>query len=209
MTKAKIEIKALTTGEVAKYCDVNFRTVIRWIERGVLEAYQLPGRGDNRVPVKAFIKFLKENQMPIPEDFISVESAISADNTISENQMETNNKVLIIDDQEEMARTIARVLKRLGYQTEIAENGFIAGVLLLSYKPALVTLDLRMPGLNGFDVLKFIKGREELNALKVLIISGEKSTELEKAISEGADDALAKPFNNQDLEEKVKRLFEN
>lgn len=182
--------KALTTGEVAKYCDVNFRTVIRWIERGVLQAYKLPGRGDNRIPVESFMKFLKENQMPIPADLQS-----------------TNNKILIIDDQLEMARSIARILRRLGYQTETAENGFIAGVLLLSYKPALVTLDLRMPGLNGFDVLKFIRGREELLDLKVLVVSGEHSVELEKAVAEGADDALSKPFNNSDLEDKVKRLL--
>ena len=59
----------LTTGEIARYCGVNFRTVIRWIERGRLKAYQLPGRGDNRVTVEDFIDFLKVNSMPIPEEF--------------------------------------------------------------------------------------------------------------------------------------------
>ncbi|MDO6805884.1 helix-turn-helix domain-containing protein, partial [Wenyingzhuangia sp. 1_MG-2023] len=56
--------QVLTTGEVAKYCGVNFRTVIRWIERGHLEAYKLPGRGDNRVPVAGFVRFLQSNEMP-------------------------------------------------------------------------------------------------------------------------------------------------
>ena len=47
----------LTTGEAAKYCGVNFRTVIRCIERGHLKAYKLPGRGDNRIPVKDCVRF--------------------------------------------------------------------------------------------------------------------------------------------------------
>ncbi|TNF38926.1 MAG: response regulator, partial [Gammaproteobacteria bacterium] len=41
--------KTLTTGDIARYCQVNFRSVIRWIERGLLKAHKLPGRGDNRV----------------------------------------------------------------------------------------------------------------------------------------------------------------
>jgi excisionase family DNA binding protein len=49
--------QALTTGEAAKYCGVNFRTVIRWIERGHLDAYKLPGRGDNRIPVDTFVDY--------------------------------------------------------------------------------------------------------------------------------------------------------
>ena len=65
------EKQALTTGEVAKYCGVNFRTVIRWIERGHLDAYKLPGRGDNRIPVESFVDFLNNNNMPVPEELDS------------------------------------------------------------------------------------------------------------------------------------------
>ena len=39
----------LTTGDIAKYCNVNFRTVVRWVERGLLKSHKLPGRGDNRI----------------------------------------------------------------------------------------------------------------------------------------------------------------
>jgi excisionase family DNA binding protein len=58
----------LTTGEIAELCGVNFRTVIRWIQRGHLKAFQLPGRGDNRVPIDDFIEFLRANDMPLPPD---------------------------------------------------------------------------------------------------------------------------------------------
>ena len=60
--------QTLTTGEIAQYCGVNFRTVIRWIKRGYLDAYQLPGRGDNRVKIIDFIDFLDRFNMPVPDD---------------------------------------------------------------------------------------------------------------------------------------------
>jgi len=65
----KVDKRTLTTGEIARYCGVNFRTVIRWIKRGYLNAFQLPGRGDNRVEVEDFLIFLKKNNIPIPEEF--------------------------------------------------------------------------------------------------------------------------------------------
>lgn len=65
-----LERQVLTTGEVAKYCGVNPRTVIRWIERGHLKAYHLPGRGDSRVEVHDFLSFLREHEMPIPEELL-------------------------------------------------------------------------------------------------------------------------------------------
>ena len=58
MTKAK----TLTTGDIAQYCDVNLRTVIRWIDNGSLKGYKLPGGGNNRVTVKDFVAFLNENK---------------------------------------------------------------------------------------------------------------------------------------------------
>lgn len=67
-TDAVSDKHALTTGEVARYCGVNFRTVIRWIERGHLEAYKLPGRGDNRIPRTTFLRFLEQNHMPVPDE---------------------------------------------------------------------------------------------------------------------------------------------
>ena len=50
-------MKTLTSGEIASYCDVNLRTVIRWIESGKLKGFKLPGRGNNRVLVEDFVAF--------------------------------------------------------------------------------------------------------------------------------------------------------
>ena len=58
--------RMLTTGDIARHCDVTPRTVIRWIQRGHLKAHQLPGRGDNRVDPTDFLQFLEVNALPIP-----------------------------------------------------------------------------------------------------------------------------------------------
>jgi len=67
--------QVLTTGEVAGYCGVNFRTVIRWIKRGYLTAFQLPGRGDNRVRVEDFVTFLEENRIPVPHEVLALRAS--------------------------------------------------------------------------------------------------------------------------------------
>ncbi|GAB3091929.1 response regulator [Aestuariicella hydrocarbonica] len=184
------EVQVLTTGEAAKYVGVNFRTVIRWIERGKLKAYKLPGRGDHRIQVSDFVAFLQEHQMPVPPD-LAVQK----------------RSVLVIEDQPEMAGAIRRVLMRQGFDVEVASDGFSAGTLLTHMKPGLVTLDLKMPGMDGYEVLRFIRSQEEHAATKVLVISAETQAGLEKAMTLGASDVLAKPFENQELLVKVEALI--
>ena len=185
-TKGK---RALTTGEIADYCGVNFRTVIRWIGRGELKAYQLPGRGDNRVLHSDFLAFLKKNDMPIPADFL--------DNA---------RRVLIVEDDGKMAKTIARVLNRAGFETQIAADGFQAGTMLRSFVPAVITLDLRMPGLGGLAVVQAVRSDSEVASTRILVVSAMPEEELEQAIAAGADEALSKPFKNKELVTRVAAL---
>jgi excisionase family DNA binding protein len=184
------EMRVLTTGEAAKYCGVNFRTVIRWIERGKLKAYKLPGRGDHRIQVDDFVAFMRENKIPVPEELAEV-----------------SRKVLIVEDQPEMAAAIHRVLRRAGYEVEVAKDGFVAGAILSRMKPALITLDLKMPGIDGFQVLDYIREHDEHANAKVLIISAETQEGLDRALAAGANDVLSKPFGNDELLQKVEALI--
>ncbi len=184
-----MEKPPLTTGDIAKHCGVNFRTVIRWIERGRLKAYQLPGRGDNRVRAEDFMVFLRDNQMPVPAEFL-----------------DKQRRVLVVEDDPVMARAIERVLKRAGYETRTAMDGFRAGVLLGDFQPSVVTLDLRLPGLGGLEVLKFIRSTEHFSNVRILVVSGMPQDELNKALQTGADDILGKPFDNEILLKKVEQL---
>ena len=183
--------KALTTGEIAKYCGVNFRTVIRWIERGHLKSYKLPGRGDNRVQLGDFVDFLTANNMPVPEGLV-----------------QKNERILVLDDDRPMSEAIARVLKSQKYEVDIANSGFEAGAMLTAREPGLMTLDLCMPGLDGFQMLAYIREHYS-STLKILVISGLQQIKLNKALASGANAALKKPFDSDELIETIRMLFES
>lgn len=184
-----IERQTLTTGDVAKYCGVNFRTVIRWIKRGHLKAYQLPGRGDNRVEYGEFLEFLKKNRIAVPREFKN-----------------DRPKVLIVDDDPAMASSIRRALESAGFETMTASDGFHAGALIGTFAPDVMTLDIQMPHLSGIEVIRFVRDTEPLKQTKILVVSGLGHDHLKAAIQEGADDALEKPFMNEVLLEKIRIL---
>lgn len=181
-------MKTLTPGEIASYCDVHQRTVSRWIASGQLKGFKLPGRGNYRVVLEDFICFLQQQKIPVPQALTSTTT------------------VLVVDDEVAYRRAILRVLQSGGFNVMMAADGFQAGALLLQHKPAVMTLDLQMPGLDGFEVLKFIRQHPEINQIKILVISGLGQTELDKAIAAGADAILSKPFDNAQLLDVIARL---
>lgn len=186
--------QTFTTGEIAQYCGVTFRTVIRWVERGRLKAYELPGRGDRRIEAPDFVAFLVENKMPVPDELKQYLAQIQ------------QPKVLIVEDDPVMARTIEKALEKAGFETLIARDGFQAGALVGVYSPAVMTLDLNMPGMNGFQVLDTIRNEDMLKHLKVIVISGATPEELQRAVEAGADAALEKPFYNRQLIRTIQEL---
>ncbi|WP_439858834.1 response regulator [Pseudomonas sp. MBLB4136] len=181
----------LTTRQAALLCGVSFRTVIRWIERGLLQAYRLPGRGDYRVPQEALHAFMLENDIPLPG--VSLLPA---------------RRVLIVEDDPSMARALARVLKPAGFETAHAPDGFAAGAMLHSFRPALMTLDLRMPGLDGLGVLSYLQRSPMPFPLKILVVSADSEKRMAQALELGADALVRKPFDNQEFLAEVERLLE-
>lgn len=117
------EKQALTTGEAAKYCGVNFRTVIRWIERGHLDAYKLPGRGDNRIPVDTFVDFLRQNDMPVPDELIA-----------------DDRRLLLFSLQDARARDLAADLRRNDWDVILANDPVQLGYMIAKEKPSALLL---------------------------------------------------------------------
>jgi excisionase family DNA binding protein len=183
------ERHALTTGEIARACGVHLRTVVRWIERRHLKAYQLPGRGDNRVEIPDFLDFLRRHRMPVPEAF----------------RAETR-RVLVVEDDADVAAVMQRILAHAGYEARWAADGFAAGALLGTFLPAVVTMDLSMPGLSGIEVIRQIRANPRLAGVRVLVVSALPAKDMDEALAAGADDALSKPFEAQALLDKVARL---
>ena len=189
-TDAETPEDTLTTSEVARLCGVSQRTVIRWVEREELRAYKLPGRGDRRVTAGELRRFMRKHGMPEPGG-----------------DADAPPRVLIVDDDLGVARAINRVLKRAGFETAFAGNGFLAGSLLHSFRPALMTLDIRMPWMDGLEVLRLLRKSPPPSPLKVLVVSGDERSRLDEALRAGADAALAKPFSNDELLDAVHTLL--
>ncbi len=176
-------MKTLTSGEIASFCDVNLRTVIRWIESGKLKGFKLPGRGNNRVLVDDFVDFLERHDMPVPTQL----------------RGEAHPSILIVDDEMPVAKSIQRVARRAGYETMVATGGFQAGIMLSQHNPKLMTLDLSMPGMDGYSVIQYTREQARYKRLKIIVISALDEVSLERALDMGADAVLQKPFSNHDL----------
>ncbi|MCK5580169.1 MAG: response regulator [Candidatus Omnitrophica bacterium] len=191
-----MEKKALTTYEIARYCDVNPRTVTQWISDGKIRAYRTPGN-HSRVKRQDFLEFLKEYNIPIPKEFV-----------LKDIQNE-KKRILIVDDDENMALSIERTLK-IGkeYQLETAFDGFDAGRKVAEFKPDLVILDIKMPGMDGYEVTQRIKKMPQLFNTKIIAISAFFDQDgKNKILSLGANVCLDKPFNKEELLRKIKEIL--
>lgn len=138
--------------------------------------------------VKDLVAFLVAHDMPVPAG------------------LRDRKRVLVVDDDPAMAHAIQRVLNGSGFETRTAGDGFRAGALLATFGPAVMTLDLRMPGIGGMEVLEFLRKSPELADIKVLVISALPREHLQDALAAGAHDALEKPFDNGVLVDTVSRL---
>ena len=187
----------LTTGQIAEICGVHFRTVGRWIDRGDLKGFHLPGRGDRRVKASDLIGFMKQQGMPAPSDdaFSGLSKAVK-------------NKILIVDDDPHIVNAFARILRQNGYEIETAHDGFSAGMILSQFRPHLMILDLRMPKMDGFEVIQQIKKANGVNNPKILVVSGESEEGLKRALELGAEKVLSKPTLNEALLNAVEGLIQ-
>jgi two-component system, OmpR family, response regulator VicR len=184
--------RPLTTGEIAQYCHVSHRAVLKWVAGGKLPAYRTPGN-HSRVKVEDFIRFLQEYKMPIPAEIQG---------------QSTKKKILIVDDDKGIVHSLKRILMLENkYIIEEAYDGFEAGRKFSSFKPDFIILDIHMPGLDGHQVCATIR-RDMNNAkVKILVISAtHDENEIKKIKDLGADDYLEKPFSNEALKEKIGRL---
>ncbi len=184
--------KSLTSGKIAGLCDVSYRSVLKWIEEGKLKAYQTPG-GHNRVNVQDLINFLKRYNMPVPDQLRGSKE---------------KSRILIVDDDKNMVKSIRRALRvTKKFEIETAFNGFDAGRKIYEFRPDLVILDIRMPGMDGYEVTKQIKQEEFGENIRIIAISAFFESEGKGKIRKlGADICIDKPFDNQRLLEAIDEL---
>jgi DNA-binding response OmpR family regulator len=112
--------------------------------------------------------------------------------------MPLDNTILIVEDEKELLMTLAEQLSLEGYEVATAADGEQALAVLQKKKFSLVVLDLKLPKISGFDVLKFLKQKTSQSKVIVLTAYADlKNVTMVKDL--GADDVIEKPYELGDL----------
>uniref|UniRef100_UPI000C6F445F Chemotaxis regulator-transmits chemoreceptor signals to flagelllar motor components CheY n=1 Tax=Thermotoga maritima (strain ATCC 43589 / DSM 3109 / JCM 10099 / NBRC 100826 / MSB8) TaxID=243274 RepID=UPI000C6F445F len=119
-----------------------------------------------------------------------------------------SKKVLLVDDSAVLRKIVSFNLKKEGYEVIEAENGQIALEKLSEFTPDLIVLDIMMPVMDGFTVLKKLQEKEEWKRIPVIVLTAKGGEEDESlALSLGARKVMRKPFSPSQFIEEVKHLL--
>jgi two-component system, OmpR family, phosphate regulon response regulator PhoB len=112
----------------------------------------------------------------------------------------TADRVLVVDDEPDIVALVAYHLAKVGYRVSTASSGPDALALARRERPALIVLDLMLPGLGGFEVLEQLRADEATSGVAVLMLTARREEpDRIRGLSLGADDYLTKPFSAQEL----------
>jgi DNA-binding response OmpR family regulator len=115
-------------------------------------------------------------------------------------------QILIVEDDIVFCKMLTKFLSRNGFSTLDAQSAEKAMELLGEHNPDLAILDYRLPGLNGLELLKWIKANHP--EIKVIMVSRVDDQAIaEQALNNGAEDFITKPINPADLLEKLKKSY--
>lgn len=179
----------LTTGEVAKICNVAPRTVSKWFDSGQLKGYRIPGSKDRRIPLSNLLQFMKAHGIP----FDGVQSG--------------KTRVLIVDDESEITSVLKKLLtEQAGYEVRTAANGFEAGIECERFRPHVMLLDLHLGDGDVSTVARFVRTNDELTMTRIIAMSGKLTDGQASTLrSEGFDGFLKKPFQVRQVVECIEK----
>ena len=181
------EKDVLTTGEVAKICNVASRTVSKWFDSWQRRGYRIPGSNDRRIPVSSLIKFMKSHGIPM------------------DGLMSGSTRVLIVDDDEEVVETLQKILtEQTNYDVRSARNAFAAGIECERFRPHVMLLDIHLADAEGRGVSTVLSETDDLQVTKIIATSS-KLTDGQTAQlrHQGFDGALRKPFTVRQVIEAI------
>ncbi|MDI6802369.1 MAG: response regulator [Bacteroidota bacterium] len=120
--------------------------------------------------------------------------------------MSEKSKILVVDDEDTLRTVLSQELKGEGYEVETAADGLLALDAIKQNNFDLVLLDIKMPNMDGFEVLKYIKQNHK--DLKIIMLTG--FADLKNAIESkklGAEDFVSKPYDLVDLLTTIERVL--
>jgi excisionase family DNA binding protein len=174
----------LTLGQAAKYLGVAQSTIRKWSDQGLVPAFYTPG-GHRRFRRRDLDSFLNR----------------------SARTGEPGPLVLIVDDDPGLRRYVRVSLENEGYavrEAGSAEEGLAA---LEEEPPALILLDVMMPKIDGWEMLRLVQERHGVGSIPVIMFSGRVDEAAAEAVSLGAQAFVGKPFDPEQLVESTKHLL--
>jgi excisionase family DNA binding protein len=188
------EKEVLTTGEVAKICNVAPRTVSKWFDTGALKGYRIPGSRDRRIPTSELLRFMKAHSMPI------------------DGLMSGKTRVLLVDGEREVVDTLAKILtEQTNYEVRTANTGFAAGMEAERFKPHVMLMDIHLgDSTNGTgsgeakQVAEMIRKSENLQFTRIIAMSSKLTDgQVHGLRAQGFDSFLKKPFQVRQVVESI------
>jgi len=192
MAKGK---NVLTTGDVAKICNVAPRTVSKWFDSGQLRGYRIPGSKDRRIPVSELLRFMKANNIPT--------AALPVGNI----------RVLIVDSNERTASTLAEALvTQADYEVQTVDNNFEAGLSTQRFAPHVLLINLLAKDINVNGICSTILAHEDLQTIKTIAIANNLSdSESTALLHKGFDGYVSDPSDInaiiQQIEEAIAIVY--
>ena len=173
----------LTTGQVAKICNVAPRTVSKWFDTGQLRGYRIPGSKDRRIPVQQLLRFMKAHGMPL-------------------NGLESGRtRVLLVDQDEELLSLLGQTLRHdYDYETKTASSAFEAGAVAESFRPHVLVLDVSQGDVDARHLCRHIRADSNLQDTRLIATSGAMTEGMGQGLVQaGFDGYLCKPFEIRPL----------
>ena len=184
--RMKIKLKQnYTPKDVGMMLGVHHNTIKNWIKGKQIMAFKTVG-GHYRVPRREVVNLIKNRGLPIPEE---LQGAMGV--------------VYIVDDDRLIRNALQEELETFSFEAYSFSNGFDALMQMGRLKPDLIILDIFMPGIDGFALVKRIRSDEKLADIHVVGISG-KDVDASEALGAGFDDFFHKSGGLEAVVDKVK-----
>jgi excisionase family DNA binding protein len=160
----KVEKVFCTTTEAASILAISVGTVQLWVDNGLLEAWKTAG-GHRRVTRKSINKILHASPAAQTE---------APTSTASERQNAERLRVLVVEDDPDLLRLYRTMLSRwpMVPLVETSDNGIEALLAVERLKPDLLFIDLNIPGVDGFQMLRILNGKAGYEGMTVVVVSG-------------------------------------
>lgn len=184
--------RVLTTGEVAKVCNVAPRTVSKWFDTGELRGYRIPGSKDRRIPLNELVRFMKAHGMPL--------DGLHTGKT----------RVLVLDNDPATNGLLTETLSAGGeFEVSCARTAFEAGLAVPRFEPDVLVVDVTLPDVQPEQLCRDLRADKQLQELKLIGVSGALTEGQSQAMLQaGFDACVRKPFEVSRLISTIREVLE-